>query len=229
MNCTGSREIAVLAARTAPAGPARTSPVLPSNSTAYWPSMRTKCRSSTFSVRSISFSANESPHRQVDLLVLAEVLDFGLQPEVELGQPLRHLEFERRFAVFEQLEIRHLLRRRHAVQIGRRDHQPHVLQHRQRDRDAVQVQLRPDHHLGLVAGQQRFAVDVDAGGQGVVFRLVLELVQRAEIAVRQDDLLLATERWRTERRSGPCRWACTRGRRTTAWRRAACGSVRPAP
>ena len=138
-------------------------------------------------------------HREVDLLVLADVLDFCLQPEVQLGQPLGHLKLERGFAVLEQLEIRHFFRGRHAVQIGRRDRQPHVLQHRQRHRDAVQVQLRPDHDQRLVAGQQRFAVHVDAGGQDIVLRLVLEFVQRAEIAVREDDLLLG---WSAGERDG---------------------------
>ena len=49
------------------------------------------------------------------------------------------------------------------------------------------VQLRPDHHQRLLPPEQRFAVHVDPGCQRVLLRLVLEVVQRAEVAVLQDD------------------------------------------
>jgi hypothetical protein len=66
-------------------------------------------------------------HRQIDLLVLAQVLNLGQQLEPDRPQPLGHLEFVRRLAVLEQLEVRDFLGRGHVLAVARVDDQPHYL------------------------------------------------------------------------------------------------------
>ena len=87
----------------------------------------------------------------------------AVQRDGQSCQPRRHAELVDRFAVLEQLEVRHLGRGRDAVVVGRRDPQPHVFQQLHRHRLAVELKPGPDQHGGDPLRQQRFAVDVDAG------------------------------------------------------------------
>ncbi len=124
---------------------------------------------------------------EVDLLVPAEHFHFRQHAELDRRQPRRDLERELRFFAVEQLELLDRLRRRHAVEVGRGDHQPHVFQRLHRDRRAVDRQARSDQHASFTTAEQLFPVGVDAGGEGIVLGLLIDMGQGREVAERQDD------------------------------------------
>ena len=65
------------------------------------------------------------------------------------------------------------------------------LEHRERNRRAVERQRRADDDVGLAMVEQRLAVDMNAGRQVVAFGLVAEMVERGEFALLDDDWLAA--------------------------------------
>ncbi len=128
--------------------------------------------------------------REVLLSVPRDVLDLGLERELDGLEILAHREDADAVLVFLELEVVHLAGGGHAFAIDGVDDQRHLFQQSQRGGHAGDLQVGPDDHLGVLAPpQQAFALDVKARLQRVRFRLVGELIQAGEIAVDQDDRL----------------------------------------
>ncbi len=115
--------------------------------------------------------------RQIDFLVLTQALHLGRQVEPDRRQPVGDLKLIHRFPILKQLEIIDLFSDRNSIQVGRGNDQSHILQHRQRDRRAVQVQPRAHEDLSSLARHQGLAIHIDTGLQLIGLGSVLKCVK----------------------------------------------------
>ena len=92
-------------------------------------------------------------------------LDLARQREGDARQPLRHEKLVGPLSIFEELEIRHLHERWHAVEIDRLNRQLWRLEARKRHRPAVDKQRGAHEHLGWLPRPQALPIDMDPGAE----------------------------------------------------------------